>query len=140
MEDITTISPAIMAYLGDALYESVIRRYLILERGIRKPRHLHQSAVELVRADTQAKIVHLIEGELEAEEAEIIRKGRNMKTGHVPPKVQPIVYRYSTAWETLLGYLYLTGREERMETLIHRGIDLIVQGLKEEKHAGTGID
>jgi ribonuclease-3 family protein len=129
-----------MAYLGDALYEAVIRRYLILERGIRKPRLIHRSAVELVRADTQARIVHLIEGELEPEEAEIIRRGRNMKTGHVPPKVQPIVYRYSTAWETLLGYLYLTGREERMETLIRRGIALATNGVKEEKHAGTGVD
>ena len=125
MNNISSISPAILAYLGDALYETVIRRHLIIELGIRKPRLLHQSAVKFVRADAQARIVRLLEPELEEEEAEIIRKGRNIKTGHVPPKVQPIVYRYSTAWETLLGYLYLTGREDRMEALVRRGIALL---------------
>lgn len=138
MNDISNISPAIMAYLGDALYEAVIRRYLITEKGIRKPRLLHQSAVQLVRADTQARIVHLIEGELEPEEAEVIRRGRNMKTGHVPPKVSPIVYRYSTAWETLMGYLYLTGRQDRMEALIQRGIALIAAGEGSEQPCQNG--
>lgn len=120
--DVTALSPAILAYLGDALYESIVRRYLVVERGIRKTHRLHQEAVKLVKAESQARLARLIETELTPDEAEMLRRGRNHKTGHVPVNVSPVVYRHSTGWESLVGYLYLMGREERMESLIRQGI------------------
>lgn len=120
--DVAALSPAILAYLGDALYESIVRRYLILEQGIRKTHRLHREAVKLVKAESQARMARLVEPELAPDELEILRRGRNHKTGHVPPNVSPVVYRHSTGWESLVGYLYLMGREERMESLIRQGI------------------
>ena len=64
MEDLKELSPAILAYLGDAVYELAVRSYLVAELGIRKTKRLHQEAVKLVRAEAQARIAHLLEEEL----------------------------------------------------------------------------
>lgn len=135
MEDLTGLSPAILAYMGDAVYETFIRRYLVVELGIRKTRRLHLEAVKLVRADTQARMAHLLEGELTLDEAELLRRGRNTRTGHVPANVPPIIYRYSTAWESLIGYLYLQGKVERMNSLIRLGIERLAAGEGEMSRA-----
>lgn len=124
--EIPQISPAILAYLGDALYELVIRRYLVVEKGIKKTNRLHQEAVKLVRAEAQAKLARLIEPDLTAEEADVLRRGRNTKTGHVPVNVSPVIYRHSTGWESLIGFLYLTKRHERIEQLIQLGIQRLL--------------
>lgn len=133
--DVAALSPAILAYLGDALYESIVRRYLVLDMGIRKTNRLHQEAVKLVKAESQARLARLIESELEPDEAEVLRRGRNHKTGHVPANVQPIIYRQSTGWESLVGYLYLMGKEERMESLIRHGIARLSASEGEISHA-----
>lgn len=134
MEGLNELSPAILAYMGDAVYEMAIRRYLVVELGIRKPRRLHLEAVKLVKADAQARMAHLLENDLEPDEAELLRRGRNTKTGHVPANVPPITYRYSTAWESLIGYLYLQGKVERMDCLIRLGIERLIEGKGELSH------
>ena len=74
-----------------------------------------------MRAEAQARIVNYLTPRLSAEEQAVIRKGRNQKCGHIPAHTNAVTYRYSTAWEGLLGYLYLTGRKERMEELMAAG-------------------
>ena len=102
------LSPAVLAYVGDAVYELFVRT-LLIERGASSD-ELHRQAVELVRAEAQARFVQEILPDLTEDERELIRRGRNSKAGHVP-RVDPIAYRYSTGFEVLLGYYtYAVGR------------------------------
>ena len=115
------LSPAHWAYLGDALYEVYVREQLVRDPAYHNTGELHREAIKYVRAEAQARIVSYITPQLTTEERELIRKGRNQKCGHIPAHTNAVTYRYSTAWESLLGYLYLTGREERMWELIAAG-------------------
>ncbi|NLM38041.1 MAG: Mini-ribonuclease 3 [Firmicutes bacterium] len=115
------LSPAHWAYLGDALYEVYVREQLVREPAYRNTGELHREAIKYVRAEAQARIVSYLTPRLTAEEQELIRKGRNQKCGHIPTHTNAVTYRYSTAWESLLGYLYLTGRKERMTELMAAG-------------------
>jgi ribonuclease-3 family protein len=115
------LSPSLWAYLGDALYEVYVREQLILDPAYHNTGELHREAIKYVRAEAQARIVGYISPRLTAEEQDLIRRGRNQKSGHIPTHTNAVTYRYSTAWESLLGYLYLIGREERMRELIAAG-------------------
>ncbi|HBR29054.1 MAG TPA: Mini-ribonuclease 3 [Firmicutes bacterium] len=124
------LSPSLWAYLGDALYEVYVREQLILDPAYHNTGELHREAIKYVRAEAQARIVSYISPRLTAEEQDLIRRGRNQKSGHIPTHTNAVTYRYSTAWESLLGYLYLTGREERMHELIAAGFAYLKAELK----------
>jgi len=106
----------VLAYLGDAVYELRIRRHL-LEQGICKVNDLHKAAVDLVKATRQARLCHQIESILEPKDADILRRGRNAKSGHQPPHVAVQDYRLATGLEALVGYLYLTGQGEKLDKI-----------------------
>ncbi len=122
------LSPAIMAYIGDSLFELFIRN-LLLERKVCKPHQLHQQAIKYVNATAQARLLERIRPDLTEEEAVIVRRGRNVKTG-VPKNADPADYQYSTAFEALLGYLYLAEEEDRLIEIFNK----IKQILKEESY------
>ena len=108
------LSPTALAYLGDAVYELYIRRYYLLPP--QKVENYHRLVVAQVRAETQAKMLHLLIPYLNSNELEIIRRGRNAATGR-PKRVEPQIYRQATSLETLIGYLYLTDTERLSELL-----------------------
>ena len=110
-----------LAYMGDAVYEVYIRRYL-LEKGQVKPNQLHKEATKFVSAKAQAKFLHEFhQAEFFTEEEQaVIRRGRNAKSGSIPKNTDVQTYRYSTAFESLIGFLYLTGNIERMEEVIQK--------------------
>ncbi len=110
-------SPAVWAYIGDAVYELFVRQQLV-SAGPAKTRDLHKEATTRVRAGYQAELVKRIEPFLTQREQEIVKRGRNVKSGHVPAGSDVITYRYSTAFEALLGYLYLCGETERLNELL----------------------
>ena len=118
-------SPA-LAYIGDAVYETYIRHHLI-QKGAVKPNLLHKKATSFVAAKAQNKIIHFfLESDwLSEEESAVVRRGRNAKSGTVPKNTDVQTYRYSTAFEALMGFLYLSGRIERMEELIKKSIEYI---------------
>src|SRR5690554_6289531 len=99
------LSPLVLAYVGDAVYELFIRTKLAAQPG--KMHELHQTAVQYVQASSQARIIHALEPKLTTAEKEIVRRGRNAKGG-VPRHGDVAEYRYSTGFEALIGYLYLT--------------------------------
>lgn len=133
MVKVDELSPALWAYLGDALYEVYVREQLVLDPAYHNTGELHREAIKYVRAEAQARIVSHIKPRLTGEEKELIRKGRNQKSGHIPTHTNAVTYRYSTAWESLLGYLYLTGRQERMKELIAAGFAFLkAEQAKEE--------
>ncbi|SES19751.1 ribonuclease-3 family protein [Gracilibacillus ureilyticus] len=118
-----------LAYIGDAIYEIYIREYLI-EKGNVKVQALHQHAVHFVKATSQAKVIQawLEDGILTEEEQAVVRRGRNAKSS-VPKNTSVQAYRYSTAFEALLGYLYLDGQKERLTQLITDAIKFTEKGV-----------
>jgi ribonuclease-3 family protein len=110
------LSPLVLAYVGDAVFELYIRTQLAAQRG--RIHELHKAAVHYVQAKSQAEIV------LTEEEKVIVRRGRNARS--TPPRSAAVAdYKYSTGFEALLGYLYLSRQEERLlELLSHLHVDL----------------
>ena len=111
------MAPLVLAYVGDAVYELFVRGRLAPQA--RTPSRLHAECVRWVSAVGQERVWYALEGELSAEEADIARRGRNAK-GVVPQNVEPATYRRSTALEALVGYLYVSGQEERLLELLDR--------------------
>lgn len=114
-EDIMMLSPLHLAYVGDAVYELLIRTYL-LNKGM-SVGELHRATTKYVKAKSQANIIHTLDKGLSEEEKNIVRRGRNSKTNTMPKNAEMIDYKYATGFEALIGYLYLTGREERLSSL-----------------------
>ncbi|KMY52574.1 ribonuclease III [Bacillus sp. FJAT-27231] len=108
-----------LAYMGDAIYEVYIRHHL-LELGKVKPNQLHRGATHYVSAKAQATLLYrMIEsGFLSEEELAIVKRGRNAKSGTIPKNTDVQTYRHSTAFEALIGMLFLTGEEQRLAEII----------------------
>ena len=121
-------SALVLAYLGDAVYELLVRGYLIREKGLGKVNRLHQAAVNFVRADAQARLLRGLDSWLTEEEKAVVRRGRN--TSSQPPRHADVVtYRHATALECLFGYLYLKGEQERIEELFREIVRLAEEDL-----------
>jgi len=120
------IPPIALAYIGDAVYEVAVRQYLLSKANMR-PNHLHRSATKLVSAKAQSRILTSIETELTEEEQDVVRSGRNAKSGSVPKNADVLEYRHATAFECLIGYLYSSSQHKRMIQLIGLGIELAEQ-------------
>jgi ribonuclease-3 family protein len=116
------LSPAVWAYIGDAVYELYIRCYL-LNDGPAKTKNLHHEAIAMVRASFQAQLVSRIEPLLSEDELEILKRGRNVKSGHIPALTDVLTYRHSTAFEALIGYLFLQGERERLYQLLNQAVN-----------------
>ncbi|MBN8237448.1 Mini-ribonuclease 3 [Halobacillus kuroshimensis] len=129
MKDVKQMKSLALAYMGDSVYELYVRHHL-LEKGEVKPQQLHQAAVQFVSAGSQAAVVQAWQEDrlLTEEEEGVLRRGRNAKSGSVPKSTNVQTYRYSTAFEAVLGFLYLSGRTERLETLIDYSIKHVEEG------------
>ncbi|MEH7124668.1 Mini-ribonuclease 3 [Bacillus sp. JJ1532] len=108
-----------LAYMGDAVFEIYVRRHLI-QHGQVRPNQLHREATHYVSAKAQSVIIHqMLDSDfLTEEEIAVVKRGRNAKSGSVPKNTDVQTYRYSTAFEALIGYLHLSGKEERQEEVI----------------------
>lgn len=119
---INELSPLTWAYVGDAVYELYIRENLV-NTSKSKPHKLHIESIKYVKASAQAKILKIIEEELTEEEKQIVKRARNTKSHHLPKNAEVNEYMYSTAFEGLIGYLYLTKKEERLQEILKRCIE-----------------
>lgn len=119
--DIRTYSPLTLAYIGDAIYDLVIRT-IVVERGNTSPNKLHGKTVKYVSAVVQAKMIDGLYEELTEEEQDIYRRGRNAKSYTTAKNATVMEYRKATGLEALCGYLYLLGRQERLLELIKKAI------------------
>ncbi len=118
-EEALLLSPIILAYIGDAVWEMEVRTRLVLG-GERKMRKLHQLAVSQVRAENQADRLHAIMETLSEREQSVVRRGRNAKSGSTRHHAKVTDYRASTGVEALLGYLYLSGKTERLQEVLEQ--------------------
>jgi len=109
------MSPLVLAYLGDAVWELYVRSQLVVERGMdSRVNELHDLAKRAVNAESQSAMVHALMEYLDDEERDVVRRGRNVRPGHVPRTSGPADYRHATGFEALLGFLHLTGRTQRL--------------------------
>ena len=115
-EEINMLSPLTWAYVGDRIYELYIRTDLVNKTKL-KPHKLHIETIKYVKAKAQADILKRIEKNLTEKELEIVRRGRNAENHHLPKNADPADYMYSTAFEGLIGYLYLTKQDERLKEI-----------------------
>ncbi|MDE7246628.1 MAG: ribonuclease III [Lachnospiraceae bacterium] len=122
--DIRTYSPLALAYIGDAIYDLVIRT-IVVERGNTSANKLHRKTVNYVNARIQAQMIEALMDELTEEEQVIYKRGRNAKSYTTAKNASVIEYRKATGFEALCGYLYLTGKQERMLVLIKRAIEMV---------------
>lgn len=122
--DIRTYSPLALAYIGDAVYDLVIRT-IVVERGNKSANNLHKQTVAYVNARVQARMADALQSELTEEEETVYHRGRNAKSYTSAKNASVIEYRKATGLEALCGYLYLTGRQERMLQLIRAAIEQI---------------
>lgn len=110
------LSPIALAFVGDGVFELLVRERL-LARGSMPARKLHHESVKKVRAAAQARAYPVLEAALNDEERSILKRGRNAVTSRVPKSCTPEEYRKATAIEALFGYLYLKGGLERITEL-----------------------
>lgn len=126
MQDVKQLKSLALAYMGDAVYELYVRRYLI-QLGNVKPNELHQQAVTFVSGKAQASVIlyWLESGILTEEEEGVVRRGRNAKSNSVPKNLDVQTYRHSTGFEALIGYHYLLKNEERLNDLLNQAIEFL---------------
>lgn len=121
-KDIKTFSPLVLAYVGDCIYEIVIRTILVELRdgNVQK---LHKETTWFVKAGTQAMIIEKIMDSLTEEELAVYRRGRNAKSHTAPKNADIGEYHKATGFEAVIGYLYLINENDRLIELIKMGIE-----------------
>lgn len=115
--DINTYSPLTLAYIGDGIYDLVIRT-LVVGAGNTRASRLHRETSRVVKAPAQSAAMEVIEPLLTEEEHRIYLRGRNAKSATAAKNASIAEYRRATGFEALMGYLYLTDRTERMLELM----------------------
>ncbi len=120
--DIRTYSPVTLAYIGDAVFELIIRT-LIVEKGQRAANTLHKHTTKVVCAQTQAKMIDAVYDTLTEEEQDIYRRSKNTKLHSTAKNASLADYRKATGFEALCGYLFLEDDVERITQLVKQAVD-----------------
>ena len=122
--DTREVNVKTLAYIGDVVYELYIREHVI-SNSREQVNKLHKKTIKYVSAKAQARIVAAMDTELSDEEKDIIRRGRNAEANTVPKNTDVVTYKIATGFESLIGFLYLEKRIERLEYIIDRSIKII---------------
>ena len=119
--EVNLMSPLVWAYVGDSVYELYIRKHLVQTTNL-KPHKLHIETRKYVKAKAQAELLREIEPMLTDKEKDIVRRTRNTENHHLPKNANPTDYMYATAFEGLIGYLYLAEEKERLKEILNNCI------------------
>ena len=120
--EIMRMSPLTWAYVGDSVYEMYVRTYLSNNTNL-NPHKMHVESIKYVKAEAQAHIVQSLE--LNEEEQDIVRRGRNTENHHLPKHASHADYAYATGFEALIGYLYLLKKEDRLNNILEQSIKIV---------------
>ena len=123
-QDIRTYSPLTLAYIGDGVFDLIIRT-VVVDKGNTSPNELHRHTSSIVKAHTQALMAEALVEELTEEEHDVYRRGRNAKSFTTAKNATVADYRKATGFEALMGYLYLEDRFDRAVYLSRRALDLL---------------
>lgn len=122
--DIRTYSPLTLAYIGDGIYDLVIRS-IVVGRGNTRASQLHNTTSKVVKAHTQAMMIEALSHMLTEVEMDVYRRGRNAKSPTMAKNATMADYRKATGFEALMGYLYLNDELERIVELTKKGLELL---------------
>lgn len=117
-----------LAYMGDAVWEQFVRERVISALpAANRADLLHKKGIHYVNANSQAKVIRqfLDEAILTDAESDIVRRARNHRTATKAKNADPVVYKWATGFEALLGFLYLSGDRERLSELMNRAAELL---------------
>ncbi len=123
-QEARNLNPLQLALIGDGVYEIFIRNYILANNTELNAHKIHVKAIEYVKAKSQSLIMHKIEESLTEDEMYIFKRGRNAKSATVPKNADVRDYRMATGFEALVGYLYLTGKGERLESIFNEVITI----------------
>jgi len=118
-------SPLALAYIGDTVYDLFIRTK-VLAKGNRHVTVMHRDSVQFVKAHSQAVSAYALEKELTEDELRVLKWGRNAKSNTTPKNADVGEYRMATGFETLVGYLYLSGENERLSYLLEKAYEAVI--------------
>ena len=122
-------SPLALAYIGDTVYDLFIRTK-VLAKGNRHVTEMHKESVSFVKAHSQSVSAYALENELTEDEMRVLKWGRNAKSNTTPKNADVTEYRMATGFETLVGYLYLLGEDERLSYLLEIAYNAVVNEQK----------
>lgn len=122
IDEAKLLSPLVWAYVGDSVYELFVRTKLTSKSNA-KPHKLHLESIKYVKAKAQADILKKISDRLTEDEKDIVRRGRNTENHHVAKNANVADYSQSTGFEALIGYLYLTKQDVRLEEILNMTIE-----------------
>lgn len=120
--EVDRLHPLVLAYIGDAVYEVYIRT-LLVSSGSFSVHRLHQLSIGYVKAKAQSDIIHTMLESLTPEEQDVVRRGRNAKSGTIPKNADVAEYKYATGFESLVGYLYLKKDFERLMQVLRQAVE-----------------
>lgn len=113
-----------LAYMGDAVYEQFVREKLLVEGGV-KVNLLHRKATHYVKASAQAKAIKTLFDSLDESEQALVKRARNHKFNSKAKNADAITYKWATAFEALVGYLYLAEENDRLQWVIDNAFEII---------------
>ncbi|MCR5099403.1 MAG: ribonuclease III [Lachnospiraceae bacterium] len=116
-KDIRTYSPSVLAYIGDTVFDLFVRASVIGE-GNSSVNKMHKKCSDMVKASSQARLYERIEPMLSEEEADVMRRGRNSHQKTMAKNASAGDYHKATGLEALIGYLYMTGQNDRLFELM----------------------
>ena len=116
ISEVKLMPPLVWAYVGDNVYELFIRTELVNNSKM-NPHKLHVESIKYVKAQAQAEILEELQEFLTDEEKDIVRRGRNAENHHLPKNANVADYSHATAFEALIGYLYLTKQDKRLKEI-----------------------
>lgn len=123
-DEIMYMQPAVLAFVGDAVFNLFIRERLVRRKRASSHR-LHVDATRYVKAASQSRIAREIQKDFNEDEARIFRRGRNAKAATIPKNANVQDYHNATGLEAVMGYLYLTNQKERLDAILERAASII---------------
>ncbi len=123
IENLKDVNTAALAYMGDAVYEQAVREY-ILKQEIHNTNKLHHMATGFVKASAQAGVMKAMFDELTEQEQKLVKRARNRKYATKAKNADPVTYKWATAFEALVGYLYLAEDDERLAWVLARAMEI----------------
>ena len=125
--DYKTYNSIALAFLGDAVYERFIRERIVRHGSVGADK-MHREAVRYVKAAAQEHALRVMADSLTEDEADVVRRARNHKITSKPKNADPLTYKMATAFEALLGYLYLDGQDERLAEIMEQAAIIVEEG------------
>lgn len=123
-QQVKQLNPLVLAIVGDAIYEVFIRTYLVEKNRDMNAHKIHVKAIEYVKAHAQSEYMKLIIEDLDEEELSMFKRGRNAKSATTPKNADLNEYKWATGFEALIGFLYLTEKNDRLNEVFEKIVNL----------------